>query len=274
MLAMVCLYPGGSVAVAGYQTHRSSPGCTGGGKEADELFQTALNYHFGIRGLPRNIDKAIKFYEESLELGNPKAALNLGYLYRTEFSLDRKSEQERYNYMNALFEHAVKMGCPDGYYYLGESHANGWGVPKNLKKSDEYLLKGVEAGSLPAMVTYGLMLKGEGNREEAKQWLHMAMDGGFGKAADDLARIYWGEKNYEKQIEILRQGAKLGDTMCLFTLREIYRRGENGQIKDEEYASCFRKLYEAIEENAPPPYIDNLDELCPPRPVIPYSGEE
>ena len=236
------------------QVQRSSPGCTGGGKEAEELFQLALSYENGIRGMPRDIDKAIKFYEESMNLGNPKAAINLGTIYRTAYAslTYMNSRTERFNYMNALYEQSIKMGCPDGYYFLALSHAKGWGFRENQRISDEYIMKGVEAGSLPAMTDYGLMLKKQSKREEAKKWLHRAVDGGFGPAAMELYFIYWSEKKYELGIDALRQGAKLGDTMCLFCLQEIYRRGEDGQIKDEEYSECFSNILDSIEELAPP----------------------
>ena len=260
----------------GRQTWRSSPGCTGGGQEAEELFQLALSYENGIRGMPRDIDKAIKFYEESMNMGNPKAAINLGTIYRTAYAslTYNNSRTERFNYMNAMYEQSIKMGCPDGYYFLALSHAKGWGFRENQRISNEYIMKGVEAGSLPAMADYGLMLKEQGKLEEAKKWLHMAVEGGFGPAAYKLSTIYWSGKNYEQYIDLARQGAKLGDVPCLYRLSEIYRKGAYGQIKDEEYSECFYQIYKSIDQAAPPPFIDNLDELCPPRPVIPYKYEE
>lgn len=256
------------------QTQRSSPGCTKGGKEAQELFQQALNYHHGLNGMSYDVEKAIKFYEESLALGNPKAAINLGTLYRTAFATHQESRATRLEYMNALYKYATELGCPDGYYFLALSSYEGWGVKQSKRDGDAYIQKGLEAGSLPCMASHGLSLKESGNREEAKKWLRKAVDGGFGLAAHHLFITFWVEKNYPAMIDALRIGAKLGDSNCLYSLFNIYGKGADGQPQDKEYARCFWKLYKSINDEAPPPLFENFDELCPPREVIPYNAKD
>lgn len=265
----------GRIAAA-EQTQRSSPECSGGGEEAEALFQMALNYNLGIRGMPRDIEKAIELYEKSLWMGNPKAAINLGTLYRTPPFAERLGRaKDRYRYMNALYQQAIKMGCPDGYYFLALSYYNGWGVGKSKKKCDEYMRIGAEAGSLAAMYGYGRLWSDGACFEEAKIWLHRALDGGLGLAGHQLSIIYSVvDKNYEKQIEVLREGARLGDQLCLFSLWGIYSLGKKGQPKDEAYAESFYRLYKQINEKEPPMVIEDFDKLCPPRPVVPYSGNE
>ncbi|MDR2574340.1 MAG: sel1 repeat family protein [Desulfovibrio sp.] len=258
----------------GHQSQRTAPGCTGGGKEAEELFLMALNYHHGINGMPRDLERAIKCYEESLELGNPKAAINLGTLYRAEFGAHRESRKERLKYMNALYARAIKMGCPDGYYFIALSYYYGWGVKENIEKGDAYMKKGAEDGGLFPMYAHGLIMDKKGEVEEAKKWLLKALERGFGLAGYELFSIYKFEKDYQKMIYFARQGAKLGDTMCMFVLSGIYRKGRYDQPKDEEYAEKLYDFYSTINEKAPPPLIEDFDERFPPKEVVPYSGEK
>lgn len=103
------------------QRMNASPGCSGGGKEAEELFLLGIKYSEGLDGMPRDIQKAIKCYEEAMELGSAKAAINLGSLYRTAFASKRETREERLNYMNLLYHKSIEMGCPDGYFFLAHS---------------------------------------------------------------------------------------------------------------------------------------------------------
>ncbi len=115
-LLMICFLASGSMAMA-EQVTRSHPGCTGGGKEAEELFNLGRDYSKGIHGMPRDREKAIRFYKESFELGNPKAGINLG-IFLLMMSVNEPNEQEMTELANSYFQKAIDMGCPDGYYHL------------------------------------------------------------------------------------------------------------------------------------------------------------
>ena len=255
------------------QVVRSHPGCTGGGKEAQELFNLGRDYSYGINGMPYDRDRAVKLYRESFELGNPKAGINLGIFLRTAFSSQLNTRQERLERAIGYFQKAIDMGCPDAYYPLAECYDNGWGVARSEATARRLIKKGAEAGSFICMAGVGMFLDFDDKPEEAKVWLQRALDGGFGPAADTLKRIYFREGNLEKEIQVLRQGARLGNSMSLISLSRIYKEGDR-QPKDLEYADCFRKLARSIDDRLPPPMIDNLDELCPPRPVVPYTRPE
>lgn len=269
LLAFVLIFTGTSAGAE--QTQRASPGCTKGSAEAEKLFLRGIDYQEGLNGMPYDVQKAIKCYEEALALGNPKAAVNLGTLYRTAFASNLQSEKARFDYMNALYKLAADMGCSDGYYFLALSSYEGWGVKQNKRDGDAYVQKGIEAGSLPCIASYGLDLDRQGKHEEAKKWLQRALDGGFGLAGIKLHIIYLIEKNYPAMIATLRQGAKLGDTSCLLALSTTYKQGVYGQPQDVKYAQCFMDLYDSINNSAPPPLYENFDELCPPREVIPHD---
>jgi TPR repeat protein len=268
-LLFAALAPLHALAADRAQVARAHPGCTGGGKEAEDLFNLGRNYSKGMNGMPFDREKAVRCYKESLELGNPKAAINLGIFIRMAWVLE-PGEDERLQLMNSYFQKAIDMGCPDAYYHLAYSYQNGWGVPKDMAKVRELMKKGADADSCACMAGVGMILDHDKKPEEAKLWLQRALDGGHGAAAVHLRRIYFREKNVKKQINVLRHGAYWGDIKSLIGLYAIYSDGYD-QPEDMEYANCFLKLAETIDENIEPPIIDNLDELCPLRPVIPYT---
>ena len=259
-------------SVMAKQVVRSHPGCTGGGKEAQELFNLGRDYSYGINGMPYDRDRAVKLYRESFELGNPKAGINLGLFLRMAYA-EEPGERERLDLMLGYFQKAIDMGCPDAYHHLAECYDNGWGVARSEATARRLIKKGAEAGSFACMMAVGAILDSDGKPEEAKVWLQRALDGGFGPAADILELIYFAEGNLEKEIQVLRQGARMGNRSSLISLSNIYKDGDR-QPKDQEYADCFRKLAKSINTKLPPPMIDNLDELCPPRPVVPYTRPE
>jgi TPR repeat protein len=172
--------------------------------------------------------------------------------------------------MNSYFQKVIDMGCPDAYYYLAYSYERGWGVSKNKAKSRELIKKGLEEGSYVCMAGWGMILDYDKKPEEAKVWLQRALDGGYGAAADTLSGIYFSEKNLEKEIQVSRQAARLGNYKSLIRLSMLYEDGDR-QPKDLEYAACFEAIVDTIDTRLPPPMIDDLDELCPPRPVVPYT---
>ena len=121
------------------------------------------------------------------------------------------------------------------------------------------------------MDNYGSLLVEAGRVEEGRQWMRKALELGYGDAGVSLSRSYAGERNAQKMIESLRAGAGMGSTKCLMRLFLTYRQGYYGQAVDEEYANCFIKLHDAIDEFDPPKPIKDFDKLCPPRPVQPYK---
>jgi TPR repeat protein len=272
VIALIFFLSGGMAAAE--QTLRTHPSCSGGGPQAEELFMHGLRYSMGLEGFPFDKDKTIQYYEEAMDLGSAKAAINLGTFYGTRVSEPGTyADAERYAMMNSLYKHAINMGCPDGYYFLAISYAEGWGVERDMQKSDSLIKQGVEAGSYACMFEYAMRLARERNLEEAKQWLHRALDGGYIPAAAELRDIYIvNEENSQAALAALRQGAKLGGVEALSSLADVYLKGLFGQAKDEKYGNCFLNLAQGINEKLPPVPID-LDSVCPPRAVAPYRGK-
>lgn len=244
--------------------------CPTGSPEAERLFQLAVDYHIARNGMPWDLDKAEKLYEEALEMGNAKAAINLGVLYRLDYNL-RPHLAERHKDMLALYEKAVDMGCPEGLTMLAEAYAEGWGVSQNTRKADKLMRQAAEKGSLMSMVNLGRNLYDEGEIAEGKSWMEKALALGCGNAGDELATIYSFEKDSEKILYYLREGAKLGSENSIIHLFLVYNVGMYGQNKDIAYSNMIDTVKKSFDVKASPKPIPNFDELVPPRPVLPYK---
>jgi len=178
--------------------------------------------------------------------------------------------------MNELYQKAIDLGCPEGYYFLSYSYAEGYGVDRDVAMSDALIKKGVAVGSVICLSEYGIMLYNEGKREEGLTLMEQALDRGFFPAALELGvnyKVHY--QDYEAMIRVYRKGASLGSRDCLYCLFATYVYGEKyaGQPIDREYAECFRTLFRQINEKEPPRPID-LDKLCPPRPVKPHPSKQ
>ena len=243
------------------------PACQKGGDEAEALFNEALSYENGILGKQLDAAKARRLYEKSLELGNPKAAITLGTLLRTVFANDAETREALLQEANALYQKAIDMGCPEGYFYLAQSYENGWGVPKDQKKQETLRNKGMEAGSVFSLAACGKGLCETGEIKKGVAFMEKALEQGFSPIAYELSFTYLSLRDHKKMIETLRKGAKLGFADCLYVLAQAYSDNFFAlQTTDEEYSNCFMKLYKEVYLTGTPKPID-LDRICPPRHV-------
>lgn len=246
--------------------------CPTGGNEAEQLFQLAVDYHKTRKGMPYDLDKAEKLYEEAMELGNAKAAINLGIMYRKDY-FHKPKRTERLAYMIGLFEKAIEMGCPEGYNALAEAYANGWGVEESPRKAMALVKKSAELGSLNGMVIYGEYLIEEGDRREGLELMEKALKLGNGDAGHALYMEYFSRKDAPNMIRVLREGARLGSRVCLYIYIDMYWNGNDGQPKDPAYADKIAAVLDSIDKEEPPKTIPNFDELVPPREVFPYKDK-
>lgn len=259
-LLMLCAFP--SLTNAN-QVERPSPECSGGGEEAERFYQEGLDYSKGLRGKQRDLLKAIGTYTESLKLGNPKAAINLGALIRSEELWDLDNQSERYERMNKFFQMAINMGCPEGYNQLAYSYRVGLGVDVSISRYESLLELGIENGSAGCMASLGAYKARIGDTEQAIKNLQQALDMGYGSAIVELYKIYQERGNVQKQLAVLRQAGKLGNRFSLFELAKIYRDGRV-QPQDDAYAQCFKSIADSINPGIAADLVD-LDALCPPR---------
>ena len=298
MLSMPCL-------VSAEQYLVFSEQCPAGDEEAQKLFKQAQDKRFG-RGMIVDLEEALKLYNQAAKKGSVRALYDLGTLYelRPAEGLDAEGQEK---VILDYYAQAATAGCPEGTYklYLWAEHQS-----ENLKqnviaqnstaqsstaqsstaqnstgqnfygqnstagqtpsKPDELLFEAASGGALVAMFELGRKLVRLGELEKGTIWLQRALSLGYGDAADALSRMQFEQKNMREGISLLRQGARLGSIACLHRLAWIYSRGQFNQMRDPEYATCFTKIIQSINHEAPPELLPDFDELCPPRRVFTY----
>lgn len=256
--------------------------CPAGGAAGERLFDAGMDYEYARKGVEQDFFRAERFYQQALDKGSARAALYLGRLYRQSYA-GRPFYASRLRFQAALFEQAISMGCPDGYLFLAEAYQNGWGVKASLSTAWRLVKEGALRGSMPAMTAWGTNLyfenryetgeQAQARRNEAKAWLEKAMRQGDGHAGYELALIYRVyEQDPKNAIRVLREGARLGNVDCLSMLAGIYRRGEDGQLKDEAYAETIETLRREIDVREAPRLIERFAKRLPPKQVLPYRA--
>lgn len=256
--------------------------CPAGGAAGERLFNAGMDYEYARKGIEQDFFLAERFYQQALDKGSARAALYLGRLYRQSYA-GRPFYTPRLRFQTALFEQAISMGCPDGYLFLAEAYQNGWGVKTSLSTAWRLVKEGAMRGSMAAMTAWGTNLyfenryekspQAHARRSEAKAWLEKAMRQGDGRAGYELAMIYRVyEQDPKNAIRALREGARLGNVDCLSMLAGIYRRGEDGQPKDEAYAQAAEALRREVDVREMPRPISQFAKRLPPRQVLPYRA--
>lgn len=143
---------------------RVSPLCPTGSAEAETLFQQALDRETGRKGDSLDYTRAAELYQRAVDLGNAKAAVNLGIMYRMNESLV-PNESARLDFSIRMYVKAWDMGCPDSLAWLAEAQEKGWGLRKDSRKAAAMLRLGAESGSPICMMSYGKLLHDRGRKK-------------------------------------------------------------------------------------------------------------
>ncbi len=158
-------------------------------KAADQGYPQAQNalggmYHDGL-AVPRNYKIAIQWYKKSAEQGYASAQNNLAYMYTSGFGVSR-------NYEEAIkwLKKAVEQSDPVAQNSFGYMLYKGWGVPKDIKDAFNWYKKSAEQGFADAQINLANMYKdGEGvakSKEQAIFWLQKASTQGNKEATRSL----------------------------------------------------------------------------------------
>jgi TPR repeat protein len=193
-----------------------------GNKEAWDYL--GLYYTHG-RGVTQDLEKASKCFENSLKNGGPFNAFTLGEIYR-----DGKEVQQNFEKAIGCFRKTLERGygmfAGEAGNALGEMYRDGIGVEKNLEKAKEYFMKANKKGCSNAMKNLEEMLSGGRNvdkkeevsliidkqeveREEKEKTYLFIIQGNDVKEINNLAKIYYNERNFEKATELYKRATEL-----------------------------------------------------------------
>lgn len=198
-------------------------------------------------GVPVDNAKAVEWYEKAKELnGNPKACFWLGTLYG--YDVDGVEQDLEKSYEN--FELAYQAGLSAGALCLAEFYEKGLGAEQDDKKAFELYSVAAEGGEGLAMYklfhAYGDG-KGVGvDYDKAYEWLDKAVEAGYVEACESKGINCLLHENYAEAVRLFELADEKGSLLGTVKLAELLADGADGVSMDEDKAfALFQKAAEA-----------------------------
>ena len=172
-------------------------------KVADACYNLGVAYEYGKFDVEKDINKAVKYYEQGVALDAPDCMVNLGCILETskEYPNDKKRAFELYN-------KAAEQEKGYAYNNLGTCYKRGIGTEVNIEKALECYTKAAEMGSMEAY------------------W--------------NLYMYYMDEvctpRDFDKAVEWLKRGDEAGNLQCTY---QITKHIENGDGIDHDASKYF-----------------------------------
>ncbi len=172
-------------------------------KVADACYNLGVAYEYGKFDVERDINKAVKYYEQGVALDAPDCMVNLGCILETskEYPNDKKQAFE-------LYSKAAEHEKGYAYNNLGTCYKRGIGTDVNKEKALECYTKAAEMGSMEAY------------------W--------------NIYMYYMDEvctpRDYDKAVEWLKRGDEVGNLQCTY---QITKHIENGDGIDHDASKYF-----------------------------------
>ena len=125
--------------------------------------------HFEGKGVERNFEKAVAYFEKAVMQGNAGAQFNLGVCYEEGKGVI-KDEKKAFEW----YEKAAIQGNAGAQYALGLCYDDGKGVEKDYKKAFEWYEKAAMQGDAMAQFVlggcYAFGLGVEKDHKKAMEW--------------------------------------------------------------------------------------------------------
>ncbi len=167
--------------------------------DANALFALGEFYYLGM-GVPKDLEKAMEYFERAAQKGHVKAAFNLGHI---------SFERGEYDKARKWFERAAEAKDPKSMLYLGEIHYQGLGVPQDYGKALYWYTKASEAGYPQAQYSLGMMFfEGKGVKrdyQQAAKLFEKAAEQEHAEAAYMLGKMYLEGLGVPKNMELAKR---------------------------------------------------------------------
>jgi Sel1 repeat len=198
------------------------------------------------RVTPAGVDLLNKIADENLYAAFLRVRLS------EEFSQyqDGRAEQLHKRILDYLIP-AAESGDPEAQWNLSAYYAEAWhGFPKDLKKSEELLLKAARQGHVGAQSDLGIYYETVTESwTEAAKWLQTAANAGDGGSQRRLSKYYVHGGHVPKDnfhaVQLLKQAAQAGNDDAQNELGEAYLTGE---ITPRNYVEAAKWLKPAAEQ--------------------------
>ncbi len=206
-------------------------------------------YYTGDNGLPKDYERAVKWWSRSAKKGNALAVGNLGLCYQTGNGVARDS-------LTAvkLYKRSIKEGNPSLFnrqqkladggnvfsaMLMADCYENGIGTGKDAEKSVHYLEIAANNNCREAVDQIGVRLLNVRRAADAAKWFRKSMEGG-----DLSSTYYYGkllmegngvDRNTADGFNYMLRAAREGFPMAQYQIGECYLSG-NGATKNPETA--------------------------------------
>ena len=160
-------------------------------EQGDARFQCALGeiYDFGLYGVTKNSEEAVKWYRMAAEQNFAQAQYDLGSCYSTGQGI-AKDDTEAVK----CYRKAADQNLAQAQYNLGVCYHDGVGVMQDYAQAVEWFRKAANRGLADAQYNLGLCYdQGQGvpqNYAEAVKLYHKAAEQGFVFAQSSLGAKY------------------------------------------------------------------------------------
>jgi len=196
---------------------------------AKAQYYLGLMYDSG-RGVPRDLQEAIRWYAKAATAGNAEAQNSLGRSLWYGWGGFAKDYQQAMHW----FRKAAEQGHVDSQVRLGHAYEEGEGVQVNPQEAMHWFRKAAEQGDVDTQVRLGLAYwEGKGvqvDPQEAVYWFGKAAKQGNGRAQFYLGLAYSNGQgvlqDYQQALHWYRQAANQGYSSAQNNLGLMYEHGE------------------------------------------------
>lgn len=178
----------------------------------EALLKLAYYYFYGLRGVPKNFEKAFEYFSHAAHLGDVSAKTSLGYMYMKGLGVE-KSHKDAYREFN---EAALKKD-PRAKCGLGTLYMSGQGVEKNEKLGLAYFKEAADIGNAEGQYLYGSHILSSNMKNLVKQgveYLNLAAHQGHAAAMYALALLHLDGNNIfyscEVAVDMMRHASERG----------------------------------------------------------------
>tara|TARA_B100001057_G_C22632401_1_gene864926 strand:+ start:108 stop:887 length:780 start_codon:yes stop_codon:yes gene_type:complete len=211
----------------------------------------------------RQLNEAVRLWEEAAEEDNSNAQFNLGTLYYYGYFLEKN-----YNTAAEWFTKACEYRHCHAQQYLGLMYYMGQGVLRDFKKAIYWISKSTQNANFwehsnliedNNIILGRMYYHGYGVRVNYKKAFELyempALVHNNPEAQDVLGTMFlngWGgvKKNYRKAYKWFKKGSNNGDSNAQFNIGDMYYKGKYVKKNDAKAIMWFEKAFEQGHEEA------------------------
>lgn len=182
------------------------------------LIDIGVLYQKGFLGVKKDIDEAIKYFEEAIKLHNSGIACqSIGAIYY--YGVDKKQDYEKAFY---YLKKGADFNYVDSQIGLAKMYAEGIYVEQNYVMASYYFEKAYDSGRTDLACLIGNIYNPVNNilndEEQAIEWYSKGCDNNDGICFALLGALYedMGEDYYKLAFECYEKGAKLHNPLSCF----------------------------------------------------------